>query len=124
MRNLLVLLVVGALAGCGKEKEPVTSHGKPVSHWLDALKDPDPARRKKAVKALGHVGISDPAAVQAVSGALKDEDAGVRAQAALALLYLGPAAKDAVPDLEQAQGDPDPTVQTYARKALDQVRGD
>jgi HEAT repeat protein len=123
MRYLLPLVVVVALAaGCGQSKQPLLSHGETIQHWVETLKDHDPAKRKKAVTALGHVGAADPAAIPAVTSALKDPDARVRAQAALALLNIGPTAKDAVPALQEAQKDHDATVRAYAQKALQRIR--
>jgi HEAT repeat protein len=121
MRYLLLAIVV-ALTGCAK-KPPLTAGGKPVSHWLAAIQGPDAAQKKKAVRALGHVGPADPAAIPALVRALKDPDANVRAEVALALLNLGPAAKEAIPALEEAQNDGDETVRAYAAKALERVRG-
>jgi HEAT repeat protein len=124
MRQVLALALLAALAaGCGEGKQPLTAQGKPVSHWVEALKGRDARERKKAVKALGQVGAADPAAIPAVVGALKDKDAGVRAEAALALINIGPAAKEAEPALEEASKDSDATVRGYARKALERVRG-
>jgi HEAT repeat protein len=119
MRFLVpLILVVGALAGCGQSKQPPMSHGKPVSHWIATLEDRDPAKRQRAVKALGHVGAADPAAIPAVTEALKDPSARVRAEAALALFNIGPPAKDAMPALQKAQHDQDATVRTYSQQAL------
>jgi HEAT repeat protein len=123
MRCLLLLgLVTLLLAGCGT-KEPILSHGQPVSHWLQAAHDPDPKTRRKAVIALGHVGAADPAAIPAVIEALKDPEPSVRAEAVLALLNLGPDAKDAVPALTEAQNDSDAKVRAYAAKALERIGG-
>jgi HEAT repeat protein len=124
VRRLFALALLAALAvGCGKSAQPLTASGKPVGHWVEALKDPDPKTRKRAVKALGAVGKADPAAIPALTGALKDRDARVRAEAVLALLNVGPAAKAAVPALEEARRDKDATVRTYAEQALVKVRG-
>jgi HEAT repeat protein len=122
MRLILVLSLAVLASGCGK-KEPLLSHGQPVSHWVEALKDPNPQARKKAVTALGHVGAADPDAIPAVIGAVKDPDAAVRAEAVLALLNLGPAAKDAVPALEEARNDRDANVREYVGKALERIQG-
>jgi HEAT repeat protein len=121
-RSVVVVLVILAASGCG-QAPPLTTHGKPVGHWVEALKGPDVKARKKAVMALGHVGTADPAALPALIEALKDRDAAVRAEAALALLNLGPAAKDAIPALEEATKDRDAKVRGYATKALERVRG-
>jgi HEAT repeat protein len=110
-------------AGCG-EPAAMTAGGKPVSHWLQALQDPDARVRKKAVTKLGNVGTADPAAIPAVAAALKDRDARVRVEAALALLKLGPAAKEAEAALaEAARTDPDGRVRDCAARALANVQG-
>jgi HEAT repeat protein len=119
-----LLAAVAAAAGCGKSEPPLTAGGRPVSHWLDELKKPDPKARKKAVRELGHVGPADPAAIPAVTAAVKDKDAAVRREAVLALLNLGPAARDAAAALaEAAKSDPDPAVRQDAAKALERIRG-
>jgi HEAT repeat protein len=122
MRFVPLILLAVVACGCG-QKGPVLSHGQPVSHWVEALHDPSPQARKKAVVALGHAAPADPAAMPALIGAVKDRDAGVRGEAVLALLNLGPAARDAIPALEEARKDPDARVRGYAAKALERVRG-
>jgi HEAT repeat protein len=122
MRSVWLSAAALLLAGCGAA-QPTMVHGKPVSHWLEALRSPEAGVRKKAVHALGFVGASDPAALSALTGAVKDRDAGVRAEAVLALLNLGPAARDALPALEEAQKDRDARVRAYAAKALERVKG-
>jgi HEAT repeat protein len=121
MRLILFLSLTVIASGCAK-KEPLLSHGQPVSYWLEALKDPKPQNRKKAVTALGHVGAADAEAIPAVISAVKDPDATVRAEAVLALLNLGPAAKEAVPTLEEARNDRDAKVREYAAKALERIQ--
>jgi HEAT repeat protein len=122
MRFVVLVGLILFASGCAKS-EPLLSHGQPVSHWLEALKDPNPQARKKAVTALGHVGAADPSAIPAVIGAVKDPDPAVRAEAVLALLNIGPDAKDAVPALEDARTDSDPKVRDYAVKALERIQG-
>jgi HEAT repeat protein len=121
-RCVPVLCLAILIGGCAK-KEPLLSHGQPVSHWLQTLHDLDPKARKKAVVALGHVGTADAAAIPAVIEALKDPDATVRAEAVLALLNLGPEAKEAIPALTEAQTDKDVKVREYAGKALERIKG-
>jgi HEAT repeat protein len=123
VRYVLLALGVAILSGCGT-KPPLTVHGKPVAAWVEALSDPSPAVRKKAVTALGFVGDADPAAIPALIEALEDRDAAVRGQAVLALLNLGPQARDAIPALEQALQDTDARVRANAAKALQRVRGE
>jgi HEAT repeat protein len=120
MRSFLFCCVVFLLAGCGGT-EPLVSHGKPVSSWVEALRDRDARVRKKAVVALGHVGTADPAALPALIGAVKDRDLEVRRAAVLALLNLGPQAREAVPVLTEAQKDADARVRSYAVKALQRI---
>jgi HEAT repeat protein len=115
------MLALTLLGGCGR-REPVLSHGHPVSYWVEKLHDPDAPARKKAVVALGHAGTADPGAIPAVIGAVHDRDAGVRREAVLALLNLGPAAWEAVPALTEAQNDRDAQVRAYAVKASNAFR--
>jgi HEAT repeat protein len=118
--GLAVLLAV--LGGCSKE-QPTLSGGKPVSHWVQALQDPEPKTRKQAAFKLGNVGPSDPVALPALIGALKDRDSRVRREAVLALVKFGPAAREAVPALaELRQRDPDTLARTYAAKTLEKVQ--
>ena len=125
MRVVPAVAVVIAilLSGCTAKTQPLTSHGKPVSHWLEELKKSDPKARKKAVVALGHVGKADSAAIPALIGALKDKEAGVRNQTVLALLNLGPDATEALPALALAKNDQDPMVRSNAAKALERIQG-
>jgi HEAT repeat protein len=111
------------LGACNHKTQPLQSHGRPVSHWLEELKKPDPQARKKAITALGHVGKADPAAIPALIGALHDSDARVRDSAVLALLNLGSDAKEAVPALTDATKDKDATVRNHAAKALERIQG-
>jgi HEAT repeat protein len=120
MRVAAVLMMVMLVGGCGR-REPLLSHGRPVSYWLEKVHDRDARERKKAVVALGHVGAADSAAIPAVVGAVKDKDAVVRRQAVLALLNAN--VRDAVPALTEAQNDSDPQVRAYAAKALERIQG-
>src|SRR4051812_43844706 len=108
MRYVFLSTVLVLTAGCHKA-EPPLAHGKPVSEWVAALRDPEPQARQKAVRVLGNVGAIDPAVVPALSSALRDQHEAVRAEAALALLKMGPAAREAAPALTEAQQDANPT---------------
>ncbi len=120
----LVVLSAVVVSGCGKE-QPTLSGGKPVSYWVQALRDPNAKLRKQAAFKLGNVGPADPAALPALIGALKDHDAGVRREAILGLLKCGFGARQAVPALvELQQHDADTQVRTYAAKALKNLRGE
>jgi vesicle coat complex subunit len=122
------IAIVGAglvclLIGCGQPKAMLAG-GKPVSHWLKALQDPDPKVRKTAVAKLGSVGTADTAALPAVLGALKDPHAAVRREAILAVLKCGPAASEAIPTLAEMQrNDRNPQVRSYAAQALGKLNG-
>ena len=86
--RILLLSCVLVLAGCGFKQEPVLSHGKTASYWIDTLKSPNPKERKKAVEALGHIGPADSAAIPALIETVKDGDPLVRGHAILALLNI------------------------------------
>ena len=124
-RILLALLPVLALnsSGCGKPAVTLTG-GKPVGHWVQALRSPDPRQRKEAVFKLGNVGTADPAALPALLGSLDDRDPIVRREVVLALVKLGPAAAEAVPKLVKLrESDRDPKVRGYAARAIDKLGG-
>lgn len=109
--------------GCGGSTVPTMAGGKPVGHWVDELKSPDPKHRKEAVEKLGNVGPADPAAFPAVCGALKDPDPRVRREAILAVVKFGPSAGQAAPSLtELSRADPDKGVREYATRALDRIK--
>jgi HEAT repeat protein len=110
------------LTGCG-QAPPALSGGKPVSYWVQALKDSDPALRKKAAFKLGNAGPADAAVVPALLAALKDEDAGVRSAGILALVKFGPDAREAIPTLAaMEQDDSDDQVRDYAAKARIRIK--
>jgi HEAT repeat protein len=126
-RDMRLLLVVGVplivLSGCSKA-EPTLSGGKPVSHWVEALRTSTDAKvRKEAAFKLGNVGPADPTACPALVGALKDRDAAVRSEVVLALVKFGSAAHEAVPVLTNLRDhDPDPKVRSYAARALEKIQ--
>ncbi|SRR5258708_988200 len=119
--SLVCILVL--LVGCAQKSDPILSHGKPVSYWIQALNASDAKERKKAVEALGYVGPADSAVIPALVGAVKDQDAAIRAQAVLALLNISPDAKEAIPVLTEAQNDNDALVREYAGKAIKRIEG-
>ncbi len=126
MKRILIggSILVCLLIGCGKPKAMLAG-GKPISHWLKALQNPDPKVRKTAVTKLGNVGAADSAALPALNGALKDPDANVRCEAILALLRSGPAANESIPTLMEMQGnDRDAQVRFYAVQALAKLQRD
>jgi HEAT repeat protein len=124
MRSIVIGVGFGALCVCGcGESTPPLAGGKPVSHWIEALRDPDPKVRKTAVTKLGNVGPADPAAVPALIGALKDPDATVRTEAVLAVVKSDAALNAAIAALsEMQQKDRDARVRAIAGKALDKLK--
>ena len=111
MRNaLLALVLAGLAAGCDRTQSQrrSTSTGEPVSHWLEAVKSPDPKTRKKAVDVLGNVGPADPAAIPALTDAVRDKDAAVRDAAVLALSKIGPPAAPRCPCAPGGDEGPEP----------------
>jgi hypothetical protein len=125
VRNLLMVsvavLLLGLAAGCGKP-QPLLAGGKPVAHWVEALRSPDAKLRKQAATKLGNVGPSDPAALPALTAALKDPDPAVRCEVILALAKFGPAASDSTALLIEAQKDQHPKVRAYAARALEKIQ--
>ena len=122
MRLLTLVFLLLFLNGCGRSA-PTLAGGKPVSHWVEELHNPDAKLRKEAAFKLGNVGITDAQALPALLGALTDPDATVRCEVILALVKFGSAAREAVPKLlEYHEHDPDPKVREYAGKALAKVR--
>ena len=122
MRLAWLVLVVIALAGCSSQAGPTLAHGKPIEHWVAALRDRDAKVRKRAADVMGNVGAADPAVVPALAGAIKDRDRSVREAVVLALLKIGPAARDATAALEGATRDSDPKVRSHASRALEKLR--
>ena len=122
MKSLITAFVLAILlSGCNKER-PMVAGGKPVSHWVEALKEPDAKQRKTAVIKLGNVGAADEAVLPALLGALADTDAGVRREAILALMKYGPGAREAIPRLtDLSKSDRDAQVRKYAARALEKL---
>ena len=96
--------------------------GQPVSHWLEALRNPDPKARQMAADVLGNVGPSDPLVVPALIEAIKDKNAKVRDAAVLSLSRIGPDAAEAGPALRALLNDPDPLVRSHVQLAVERVR--
>jgi HEAT repeat protein len=121
-RIVLVWAVALVAAGCGQTPATLAG-GKPVSHWVAALKDSSAKVRKTAVLKLRNVGPADPAALPALIGALKDRDAEVRREAILALANYGPGAREAVPLLtDLKQKDANARVRSDAAQALEKLQ--
>jgi vesicle coat complex subunit len=125
--RIVLLGVTVAIAVCASgchDPQPTLSGGKPVSHWVEALRHPDAKVRKEAAFKLGNVGSSDPLVVPALIEALKDLDAGVRREAILALVKCESDNRNAESALQNLRDhDPDPEVRGYAAKALVKLHG-
>jgi HEAT repeat protein len=118
MRVLPLVVLVLFATGCGKSG-PNLAGGKPVSHWLEALNDPDPKTRRTAAFKLGNAGPTDREIFPALMGALRDPDASVRCEIILAVLKFGPHPSQLGPELsDMRENDPDAKVRAYAAKAL------
>jgi HEAT repeat protein len=125
-------------------KEPAP-HGRPISYWMEALRENNQALAADGVEALSHAGadalpgliasLNDPhslarertaealakmgsTSIPALVAALRDEDPYVRAGAARAFLYMGPVGKEAAPVLIQTLHDDQAFVRQMARGAL------
>ena len=126
MRTFLLLALAALVAlpaGCQRPRS-VLAGGKPVRHWVEALRSGEARTRRQAALKLGNVGAGEPAVLPALLGALNDPDAGVRRAAILALLKCGPAARHGEPALaELGRRDPDPGVRACAEQALEKLRG-
>src|SRR5260370_41151052 len=125
MRTLGIITGFALLAcGCARTA-PTLAGGKPVEHWVQELKNPNPKARRHAAEKLGNVGPSEPAVLPALRSALDDRDPQGRAGAIVALMKCGPAAKDAAPTLAEMQRkDRNAQVREYASKALEKLRGE
>jgi HEAT repeat protein len=123
MRTLTGAALALLVCGCANSP-PTLAGGKPVTHWVEALRGPDAKARRKAADKLGNVGPADPAVLPALMAALRDADPGVRRAAVLALLKCGPAAREAAGALaELRQRDRDAQVRACAARALARVEG-
>jgi HEAT repeat protein len=93
--------------------------GRPaVAGLIEAVKDPEPLVRARALWALGMIGPDALEALAPVGGFLKNQDAGVRWMAAGVLTEMGASAGPAMPLLIKALRDPDPDVRLQAAVAL------
>jgi HEAT repeat protein len=118
---LLVGITLLAAFAC-EQSQPTFSGGKPIEHWLRAVESRDPKLRREAVRKLGNVGSSDPAAFSAVLQALNDLDPGVRREAIVAVMKFETEAGQAVPALTKLEHeDKDSRVRACARKALESI---
>src|SRR5436309_12313366 len=75
-RSLLLIACLAlsiAVAGCGSSShKPQQVHGKSIGHWVHALKERNPAKRRQAVRVLGNLGIAEENILPALIHALRD----------------------------------------------------
>jgi HEAT repeat protein len=123
MKHIVLIIVLSMLAfGC-TPSQPTLSGGKPVEHWVRALRDPDARVRKEAASKLGNAGPIDASIIPALIAALKDSDAKVRCEVILALAKFGADGMDAVPTLiELRESDRDSRVRSYATEAVEKIQ--
>ena len=119
MRWFAGAMLLALLSGCSKP-QPTLTGGKPLSHWVEALRSsPDAHMRKEAAFKKGNAGPADPTILPALVGALKDRDSAVRCETILALVKFGSAAREAAPALGDLRDhDRDPKVRSFAAKAF------
>jgi HEAT repeat protein len=86
-----------------------------------ALKDPDPAVRAAAIKALPKMEDKQ-GAVGVVTAMLKDTDPAVRATAVTGLGAFAKGNEAAMQALQNSLQDPSPTVRAAAKAALDKIK--
>jgi HEAT repeat protein len=112
--SLLIFSLVVVSSGCGTSP-PAVSGGKPVEHWLTAIRDSDPKVRVEAVRKLGNIGRKDSAALPAAFGALTDPDPAVRKEAIYAVVRNRNSSGPALPILARMRTeDTDPAIRQLA----------
>ncbi len=94
---------------------------KPLSAWVEQLRDPSPIARQEAAETLSKIGPTAKSALGPLIAALGDTDGVVRDAAAVALASFR---KDAVPPLVAALKAPDPAVRRGAASALSFIGAD
>jgi RNA polymerase sigma factor (sigma-70 family) len=104
-----------------KPPREVVFKGKPVTYWLEQLRDRDPDTRREALGPLGAIGTADARVVPALLGTLKDRAEDVRSAAIRALEQV--ADPKTVPALEACLKDSNGVVRGEAAWALAVVGG-
>jgi HEAT repeat protein len=113
IRQLLpALMVLLACAGCMRTAQPNRYQGRSLRHWENMALDKDPANRRAAAEALGHIG---PKGLPSLLKLRDDRNFRVRTAAMLACDRMGAAA---IPELKQLIHDPEPSVRARAMKLL------
>jgi HEAT repeat protein len=88
---------------------------------LEALRDPDPRRRERAMRVLSKLGVEAAAAVPDLIAVLRDPNPKLRQEALYVLGAIGPPAASAVPALVIVLTDADPQIQQTAAYALGKI---
>jgi cyclophilin family peptidyl-prolyl cis-trans isomerase/HEAT repeat protein len=98
-------------------RRSVPASAPPRGDLVQLAADPDPRIRRRAVLAIGRVGL--PAGANVLVGSLRDPEAEVRQMAAFGLGLLGDRAAEAA--LVPLLNDPDPLVRGRAAEALGMI---
>ena len=96
----------------------IVYRGRPLSAYLQQLKQASDSNRAEIVRAIGAFGEDAGPAVKAVAEALTDPDPDTRAAAAWALSQMAAAGAPAIPALEKAIADVNPRVRSLSAVAL------
>src|SRR5262249_55080468 len=106
---LLRLLLPALLLACSRTAaaaEPApTFADKPLSFWLERLRDADPLTREEAATVLGDLGPSAKEALPALHDLLKSDAGPLRLRAAMAVWKVGHEARETAPVLIAALRD-------------------
>ena len=92
--------------------------GRPLSAYLQQLKQASGTNRAETLRAIGAFGEDGGPAVKAVAEALTNPDPDTRAAAAWALSQMAAAGAPAIPALEKAIADVNPRVRSLSAVAL------
>ena len=92
--------------------------------YLPQLVDPDPAKRAKAVHALGALEGATPRRIEALTRLLDDPDVAMRHAALRSLRRLGPASAAAAPRIAQLLRDSDEAMQVRAAEVIVAIGAD
>jgi hypothetical protein len=96
----------------------VVYRGRPLSEYLQQLKQASDTNRAETVRAIGAFGEDAGPGVKAVAEALTDPDPDTRAAAAWALSQMAAAGAPAISALEKAIADVNPRVRSLSAVAL------
>jgi hypothetical protein len=109
------------LTGCGESGSPMQStwEGLPASDWARLTKDTNVETRRRAVVALGELGLPDASeSVPALADATADEDPAVRLMALQSLEKLAPKASKAQAKVTRAMSDKNKVIMKQAMKTF------